>query len=50
MAISECASSAVEDIPLKRLNVIPWAAHCVACQERLDREGSLDEPDLRLVA
>ena len=39
-----------QEIPLKRLTIIPWAAHCVACQERLDREGSLDEPDLRLVA
>jgi DnaK suppressor protein len=39
-----------QDIPLQRLNIIPWAAHCVACQERLDGEGSLDEPDLTLVA
>jgi DnaK suppressor protein len=38
------------DIPLKRLNVLPWAAHCVACQERLEREGSLDAPALMLVA
>jgi DnaK suppressor protein len=39
-----------QDIPLKRLNIIPWAAHCVACQERLDREGSFDEPSLMLAA
>ena len=39
-----------EDIPRKRLNVIPWAAHCVACQERFEREGSLDAPALMLVA
>jgi RNA polymerase-binding protein DksA len=39
-----------QDIPPKRLNVIPWAAHCVACQERLEREGSLDAPALMLVA
>jgi DnaK suppressor protein len=39
-----------QEIPLKRLNVIPWAAHCVACQERLEREGSLDAPALMLVA
>jgi RNA polymerase-binding protein DksA len=39
-----------QDIPPKRLNVIPWAAHCVACQEQLEREGSLDAPALMLVA
>ena len=39
-----------EDIPLKRLNIIPWAAHCVACQEGLDQERSLREPDLLLAA
>jgi RNA polymerase-binding protein DksA len=39
-----------QDIPLRRLNVIPWAAHCVACQERVEREGSLDAPALKLVA
>jgi RNA polymerase-binding protein DksA len=38
------------DIPLKRLNIIPWASHCVACQERLDREGSLNARGLMLVA
>ena len=39
-----------EDIPRKRLNVIPWAAHCVACQERFERERSLDALALMLVA
>lgn len=39
-----------EDIPLKRLNIIPWAAHCVACQEGLDQEKVLEEPELSLVA
>jgi len=26
------------DIPLKRLNAIPWAVYCVKCQDRRDRE------------
>jgi DnaK suppressor protein len=39
-----------QDIRLRRLKVIPWAAHCVACQERLEREGSLEAPALMLVA
>ena len=26
------------DIPAKRLNALPWARHCVACQEALDRQ------------
>lgn len=37
-----------EEINLKRLNAVPWAARCIACQERADREGSpvenADEP------
>jgi DnaK suppressor protein len=28
-----------EDIGLKRLAAVPWAALCVACQERAEREG-----------
>jgi DnaK suppressor protein len=28
-----------EDISLKRLNAVPWAARCLACQESADREG-----------
>jgi DnaK suppressor protein len=39
-----------EDIPLKRLKIIPWAAYCVACQERLDQEQFLGEPELLLTA
>jgi DnaK suppressor protein len=38
-----------EYIPPKRLKIIPWAAHCVACQERLEGEGSSDD-GLLLVA
>ncbi len=37
-----------EEINLKRLHAVPWAARCIACQERADREGSAvedaDEP------
>jgi DnaK suppressor protein len=36
-----------ELIPEKRLKAIPWAAYCVACQERLDREISRDEVEDR---
>ncbi len=33
----ECESS----IAMIRLKAIPWARHCVSCQERLDREPSM---------
>ncbi len=37
-----------EEINLKRLAAVPWAARCIACQELADREGatadSADEP------
>jgi DnaK suppressor protein len=39
-----------EGIPRKRLKIIPWAAHCVACQEQLDRVKALSEPELSLTA
>jgi DnaK suppressor protein len=26
-----------EEIPEKRLKAVPWAAHCVCCQEELDQ-------------
>jgi len=32
-----------EEINLKRLAAVPWAARCIACQERADREGPADE-------
>jgi DnaK suppressor protein len=32
-----------EDISLKRLAAVPWAARCIACQERADREGAAVE-------
>ena len=28
-----------ESIPPRRLEALPWAAHCVTCQEALDRGG-----------
>jgi len=36
-----------EDINLKRLAAVPWAARCIPCQERADRErvtGDDSEP------
>jgi len=39
-----------EGIPLKRLKIIPWAAYCVDCQERLDQEHVLAVPELLLTA
>ena len=32
-----------EDINVKRLAALPWAARCIACQERADREGAAVE-------
>jgi DnaK suppressor protein len=35
-----------EPIPEKRLKAIPWAAYCVSCQEKLDRQrlrGEVEE-------
>lgn len=31
-------SSCNEEISAQRLNAIPWAEHCVFCQDRIDRE------------
>jgi DnaK suppressor protein len=31
-----------EPIPEKRISVIPWAAYCVPCQEKLDSESSAE--------
>lgn len=33
-----------EDIPEKRLKAVPWAAYCIACQEKLDRQRAAGEP------
>ena len=34
-----------EPIPEKRLNALPWAAYCVACQESIDRQRAKGEVD-----
>src|SRR5436305_10463748 len=34
-----------EEINLKRMAAVPWAARCIACQERADREGAANEAD-----
>ena len=28
-----------EEVPEKRLRAVPWASHCVSCQEKLDRRA-----------
>ena len=32
-----------EAIPEKRLKAVPWASHCIGCQENLDRRRALGE-------
>ncbi len=32
-----------EDIPVKRLRALPWAAYCVPCQEAIDRKRAAGE-------
>jgi DnaK suppressor protein len=39
-----------EEIPVKRLQAIPWASHCVPCQERLESMGSAEEEALAATA
>jgi DnaK suppressor protein len=34
-----------EEIPEKRLKAVPWASHCVRCQEKIDRRRAVDELD-----
>lgn len=38
-----------EDIPQKRLNVVPWAARCIPCQEAWDNDGLAEGRPKRLV-
>jgi DnaK suppressor protein len=35
-----------EEIPLKRLQAVPWASYCVPCQERMESVGSFEEESL----
>ena len=39
-----------EQIPLKRLQAIPWAALCVPCQEQMEQTGSAEDQELLLTA
>jgi DnaK suppressor protein len=32
-----------ETIPKKRLKAVPWASHCLSCQEKLDRRRAMGE-------
>jgi DnaK suppressor protein len=32
-----------EAIPEKRLKAVPWASHCLSCQEKLDRRRAMGE-------
>lgn len=32
-----------EEIPEKRLRAVPWASHCLSCQERLDHRPVMGE-------
>lgn len=34
-----------EPIPAKRLNIVPWAAYCVPCQDRTDTRGDEERAD-----
>jgi len=35
-----------EDISPKRINAVPWAAFCIACQEQMDRHKEDGNDDL----
>lgn len=37
-----------EDIPEKRLGVVPWAGRCIPCQEAKDNEGKAEGTPRRL--
>ena len=32
-----------EEIPEKRLRAVPWASHCLSCQEKLDRRRAIGD-------
>lgn len=38
-----------EPIPPKRLNAIPWASHCVHCQETIDAQQQMYTDDADIV-
>lgn len=35
-----------EEIPEKRLKAVPWASHCVGCQERIDQTAAASIEEL----
>lgn len=35
-----------EPIPRRRLNIVPWAAYCVPCQDRIDAHGDGETLDM----
>jgi RNA polymerase-binding transcription factor len=39
-----------EPIPEKRLKAVPWASHCVSCQEAIDRAHEEGETDGETIA
>ncbi len=39
-----------QDINLKRLAAVPWASHCIACQEVVDREKTTDRSEIDIAA
>ena len=40
-----------EPIPAKRLNVVPWAAYCVPCQDRMEADKDVEMDDtLKMIA
>jgi DnaK suppressor protein len=39
-----------EEIPLKRLEAIPWALYCVPCQEQMESVGPVEEEALAATA
>jgi DnaK suppressor protein len=34
-----------KEIPEKRLKAVPWARHCLGCQEKIDRLSAMGELD-----
>jgi DnaK suppressor protein len=39
-----------EEIPLKRLQAVPWATYCVSCPERIESTDSSAEQEFLLTA
>ena len=39
-----------EEMQQKRLEAVPWAKHCITCQEKADRIGAPVEDDVEFLA